>query len=266
MSHAYLLEGRNHVATLEETMGFAKALLCRDPRPEACGVCSSCVKFDAKSHGDFIWIEPINNNIAIDVIRELSSSMSRSPLEGKRKVFLIERGDLLRQESANALLKTLEEPPEYGVILITAANKDLLRPTILSRCQVVYVEGKEEVPTTIDRKKLFDLLVAVCSGDVLQAFTAKALIDEYKDVKWDFFECVQLFFRDVLIYKVQGGAAKLANGEYLLPIKKCQFLREEQLESILHQVDDMTGLLKVNVNFQIAVETLFLNILEEVNQ
>ena len=133
-------------------LAFSKTLLCREGQAEPCNKCSSCIKFDSENHPDFKILSPEKGIIKKFEIEKLINSMATSPFESKRKVFIIDDCDMMRLESQNALLKTLEEPPEYiNIILVTSSSSKLL-PTILSRCQIVKFYP-------LDISKIIDLLM-----------------------------------------------------------------------------------------------------------
>ncbi len=135
ISHSYLFEGEKGLGKKEIAMAFSKGLVCKSEAIKPCNNCSSCLKFEKKNHPDFKIISPTKNIIQKKEIEALIREIPILPFESKKKVFLIEDGDLMRSDSQNALLKTLEEPPEYVVIIITTSNSNKILNTISSRCE-----------------------------------------------------------------------------------------------------------------------------------
>lgn len=137
-THAYLflgLEGTGKCATAIE---FARALNCEDPREgHACGECGVCRTID---HGNFpdvrVW-SPDGQNTKIEQMREMRDSVVFKPVRGRWKINIVEQGDTLNDESANCILKLLEEPPPYLVNILLFRNAAAVLPTIRSRCQMV---------------------------------------------------------------------------------------------------------------------------------
>jgi DNA polymerase-3 subunit delta' len=151
LAQAYLFVGPEGVGKQLFARKFAQSLLCRAPRTgelEACGECAGCRPFLAGSHPDFHFVDrdPGKRELTVAKLigeREqrgktgLCHDLSLRPLEGGRKVGLVNDADSMNDEAANALLKTLEEPPEGALLVLIAANPDALLPTIRSRCQQV---------------------------------------------------------------------------------------------------------------------------------
>ena len=96
--------------------------------------CSSCVKFNSSNNPDFVLIEQDGNSIKIAQIREMQENVYTKPIVSRKKVFIINDSDKMTEEAQNSLLKTLEEPPEYIIIILITANENKLLNTIKSRC------------------------------------------------------------------------------------------------------------------------------------
>ena len=138
ISHAYLFEGMEGIGKRTLARQFAKALLCTQPleghRP--CGKCVSCQTITSGNHPDVIYLNAGEKaSISVETIREgLVQDMSVMPYRSRFKVYIVEEAHRLTVQAQNAMLKTIEEPPEYGVILLLATNIQNFLPTILSRC------------------------------------------------------------------------------------------------------------------------------------
>ena len=138
LAHAYLFQGPGGVGKQLFARELAAVINCAAPKGiEVCGVCSSCKKMAAGSHPDFVLVSPEKGAIKIDQIRSLIKDLSFDPYEGKSRVVVIEDVHTMRQEAANALLKTLEEPPPNNLLILTADASGNVLQTILSRCQTI---------------------------------------------------------------------------------------------------------------------------------
>ncbi len=146
LAHAYLFIGQSHVGKMTLAVNLAQALNCeREERP--CGECQSCLRIAAGSHPDVQIITRLSGaeagdgsskkEITISQIRELQHSAALQPYEGRNRVYIIDGAEYLNEESANCLLKTLEEPPPTVFFILLTVNDTRLLPTIVSRCQRV---------------------------------------------------------------------------------------------------------------------------------
>ncbi len=132
IGHAYLFVGRKSIGKKLIATEFAKAILCDNHIDgEPCEECAICKTFENNS--DFKIISPEKDVIKVDMIRDLSKELFLLPTISKRKVFIIDDADCMNEQAQNALLKILEEPPEYATIILIVSNKEKLLSTIKSR-------------------------------------------------------------------------------------------------------------------------------------
>ncbi|MEM7181210.1 MAG: DNA polymerase III subunit gamma/tau [Spirochaetota bacterium] len=135
VGHAYLFFGPRGVGKTTIARILAKRLNCANPKDnEPCGECTSCVEITKGISNDVIEIDAASNR-GIDSIRELRESVKFNPMGGKSKVYIIDEVHMLTDASFNALLKTLEEPPEKVVFVLATTEYHKIPETILSRCQ-----------------------------------------------------------------------------------------------------------------------------------
>lgn len=139
VNHAYIFIGPDGVGKQFTALQFAKALNCLEEIDDSCGHCRSCRKFTSGNHPDFQIIAPEESSqtISIEQIRGLQKDVIYKPYESTWKIYLIPEAEKITPEGANSLLKTLEEPPEYAVIILITSQKDGLLPTLLSRSQLI---------------------------------------------------------------------------------------------------------------------------------
>jgi DNA polymerase-3 subunit delta' len=154
---ALLFQGPEGVGKGSIARSFAAALLCESPEPQACGGCATCRLVEGGAHPDLLIVArlprkgtpsarapdsppapgDLRSFVLVDQIRELSRVASLTPRHRSRRLIIVDPADRMNQEAQNALLKTLEEPPERCVLLLVAARPQLLLPTVRSRCFAV---------------------------------------------------------------------------------------------------------------------------------
>lgn len=141
-AHAYLFVGPPHVGKTTLAVNLAQALNCEQNEPP-CAECRSCLRIASGNHTDVQTISRpaedsvLKKDISIGQVRELQQAASLRPYEGKHRVFIMDGAEYLNEESANCLLKTLEEPPEHVTIVLLVVDDSRLLSTIVSRCQRV---------------------------------------------------------------------------------------------------------------------------------
>jgi len=178
LAHAYLFVGLPHAGKMTLALTLAQALNCGAAEPP-CGECDSCRKIASAKHADvqIIGLGSPNSGwdknraeIGIDRIREMQSSASLPPFEGRYKAFIIDGAEHLSLEAANCLLKTLEEPVGKVVFVLLAASDTLLPATVVSRCQRLELSplSAKEVEAALSRRGIepqkAKLLTRLCRG------------------------------------------------------------------------------------------------------
>jgi len=189
LSHAYIINGEKSSGKSMLAKAFAMAIMCDMGGSEPCLECDSCKKILNRCNPDVINLvrdqKKKTDVIGIDEIRsQIISGMYDRPYYGDRKVYIIEDADKMNVQAQNALLKTLEEPPGYAVLILTTTNASRLLPTILSRCIVL---NMRPVTDKVIRKYLreqdkflddtIDVIIAMASGNIGKA----RLLSEDKD-------------------------------------------------------------------------------------
>lgn len=178
-AHAYLISGPAQIGKTTLARALALALNCSSPTERPCGTCRACRLMTAGKHPDVQLIAPEGRSLKIDQVRALQHDLALSPFEGRYRVAIFEQFEAATIEAQNALLKTLEEPPAYAVLIVLAADPELLLPTIISRCQqlplrpLTLAQVREALTTrwNVDGP-LADLLAHLSGGRLGWAVTA----------------------------------------------------------------------------------------------
>ena len=298
ISHSYLFEGEESIGKRKVAYAFAKALLCKGEGKLPCNTCSSCSKFDSGNHPDFFAIEPENNIIRVHQVESLIKEITTSPYESTRKIFIIDDSHKMNTESKNTLLKTLEEPPTYvNIILISSSSNNLL-PTILSRVQSIkfypieyskvmdllvsdHNKSPEEakfiaeftkgaIGKSIDissdkgffqrRDQVIKIIGSLVKGDKTKALSAMDFFNENKEIVDEILDIFLLWFRDLLLFKELGENSLLINKDKLEDLSSQSKVNYNEINDIIVRVQETKQNIRRNVNYQLAIETMLLNI------
>lgn len=154
VSHGYILEGAKGIGKRTAALIFGAALCC-EGQNKPCGVCGQCIKHAAGTHPDISIVEPNEKgNIRIEAIRAASDELFMRPKIADRKILIIDGADAMNAAAQNALLKSFEEPPSYGVVVLLSENADKLLPTIRSRGVKLRMEpfSTEKIKTYVEKE------------------------------------------------------------------------------------------------------------------
>ena len=206
VSHSYLFVGKAGVGKKKFAKDLAKKVMCLGSNGGAQnnGVknnelqnnnvandnleldfdnCDSCIKFDANSNPDFSIIVPDGKSIKIEQIRNLQAKIVEKPISSSKKVYIIDDADTMTEESQNCLLKTLEEPPEYAMIILIASNENRMLQTIKSRCVIIRFEDltNEEISQILHTND--QDIIRLCEGSVAKADTISEKREMFAQLK-----------------------------------------------------------------------------------
>ena len=304
VSHAYIINGERSAGKEFIAKTFSMALQCENRQDyEPCQECHSCRQALSGNHPDIVFITHEKpGTIGVDDIRsQINNDVVIKPYSGPKKIYVMNEGEKMTVQAQNALLKTLEEPPEYAVILILTSNVETLLPTILSRCVVLNMK-----PVRNDQIKKFlmenmeipdykaDICVAFARGNVGKArllakseefdkvkeeaitllkyigemelnevVAAIKKINEYKFDVNDYLDILSIWYRDVLLFKATHDVNHLIFREEIQYIKKvADKSTYEGIEKIIDALEKSKQRLNANVNFDLTIELLLLTIKE----
>lgn len=158
LRHAYLITGPQGVGRRTLALRLAQAVNCLEPPSpgEPCLACRSCRQIENMQHPDLsvVQADQVGGVLKVDQVRELQRSLSLSPYEARYRVALLLRFEEANPNASNALLKTLEEPPDQVILVLTAESAEILPPTIVSRCEVLRLRPLpfEQVSQGLERR------------------------------------------------------------------------------------------------------------------
>lgn len=303
VSHAYILNGQRGSGKKMLAKLFATTLQCETGKSEPCNECRSCIQANNGNHPDIITVKHEKpGSISVDDIRsQVNGDIMIKPYSSPYKIYIIPEADLLTVQAQNALLKTIEEPPEYAIIFLLTENADSLLPTIRSRCVMLKLRNiKDKLVKKYLMEQLripdyqADLCAAFAQGNIGRAVmlaksehfneikeeaiqllkyinemelseivSAIKEINKYKLEVTDYLDIITIWYRDVLLYKATKDVGSLVFGDQLKYIKeRASKSSYEGIETILESIEKAKVRLKANVNFDLVMELLLLTIKE----
>ena len=303
VSHAYIINGEKSSGKEFIAKIFAMTLQCEAGGTEPCNECRSCKQALSKNQPDIIYVTHEKpNTISVDDIRsQVNNDVAIKPYSSKYKVYIINEAEKMTPQAQNAILKTLEEPPAYAVIILLVSNINTLLPTILSRCVTLnmkpvrdelvknYLMQTLEVPDykadvcvafargNVGKAKLLaaseefenikadaiSLLKYIKEMEMQEIIAAIKKINEYKLEIQDYFDIIAIWYRDVLLFKATNDANTLIFREEIQTIRKVAGRSSyEGIENVINALSTAKKRLDANVNFDLVMELLLLGIQE----
>lgn len=302
ISHAYILNGEKGMGKKMLASAFAMAIQCEKGGVEPCMECHSCKQCLSGNNPDIRWVtheKPASISVE-DIRHQVNHDIDIKPYEYKKKIYIIDEAEKMTIASQNALLKTIEEPPSYALVMLLTANRDMLLQTILSRCVIMdiipvaydkieeYLKIKERI---VDYRAKEAALFSggnigkareICASDDFFYFkeevlrlvrnipqmTAadmgsyiKKIAKEQKENIGNYLNLLELWYRDVLLYKASGKEDRLLFRKEEKNIRnQAEQLAYSGIEEIFQSISTVRMQLKANVNFELALEMLFINI------
>lgn len=303
VSHAYILNAPDQSGKMMLAEAFAMTLQCETGNTQACGICHSCRQAQNKNQPDIIYLthEKPNTISVSDIRLQINDDIILKPYSSKYKVYIVDEAEKMNIQAQNALLKTMEEPPSYAVILLLTTNADSFLPTILSRavCLSLKAVPNEVIRSFLMKEKQIpdyqaDVCVAFAQGNVGKAIQlassenfnemkdsaiqlmkrlndidlyemsmALKQISEYKLKIQDYFDLILIWYRDILMYKATQDVNQIIFREEVYSIqKRAEQSSYEGIETIMIALEKAKSRLQANVNFDLVIELLLFTIKE----
>lgn len=298
--HAYIFQG--DVGVGKETMAkaFAAGLQCQGEQNKPCMSCISCRQIESGNQPDVVWVYRERASLGVEDIREqLCNTMDIKPFSSPYKIYIVPEAEKMTEAAQNALLKTIEEPPEYGVVLLLTSNISALLPTIQSRCLTLefrplsnaavenFLTSNCEIPDYLakasaafaqgnlgkamryaksedfieSKDKILSLLRRVKDMDLIEMMDIIQDLGTRKDEIRDYIDIMQLWYRDVLLFKATKNVNALLFQEEVSHISREASDRSyEKIEEILQAFDKAKIRLKANVSFEVTMELMLLTL------
>lgn len=300
VSHAYIFNGEDGSGKKTLARIFAETLECEEGGINPCGKCHACHISDSGNNPDIITItHEKSGSISVDEIREqLIADITIKPYYGRKKVYIVPDATLMTVQAQNALLKTIEEPPEYAVIILLTDNKNKLLSTILSRSLTLEIRPIKDTLVSeylVKNKNINEykaqLTAAFARGNIGRALkltdneefeeiksevirvlsdissmkmdgimeSVKTAVGFKEDID-DYLDLMLMWFRDVLLYKASGEDEGIIFAEEMSSVRRCaESFSFEKINLIIEKLMETKDKLASNVNAELSIETLLLS-------
>ena len=296
ISHAYIIQDEFSENAKTIAYAFAMSLHCQKGGVEACYNCHACKQILKHNHPDLIYVEAQNQkSISVGDIREkVNDTVEIKPYSSLYKVYIIDKADSMTVQAQNALLKTMEEPPEYAVIILIAQSLDRFLPTIKSRCiklhislisnQVIleklrslgidselskslasFSRGNLAKALTFSKeeniniyKENINILTNISSSNSIELYDYAELINT-RENKMDFMDFCLMWYRDILLLSVNKNAENLVfKSEYRTLRKLTSVYSFSDLENITDSINHAIEELSSNVNSKYVIKLMLM--------
>jgi len=270
--NSYLWVGVEGIGKKEFAKEFAKKILCN--QLDDSGSCESCIKFDSNNHPDFFLVEPDGKTIKIEQIRSMQEKVYEKPIIGNRKVYIINDAEKMTEQAQNCLLKTLEEPPSYAVIILITSNEASLLLTIKSRCLKISFEkiSEEEMKKYFKENGFSDLsqeLLNLCDGSIGKAIELQEKQDIYQNIldlsqKIEELDQIEYIKKAEILIKNKEDMQELL--AYLIVLLYQRTKDDLRFRKTIEYVEDAKKRLARNANVDMTIDQMLLKIWEEINE
>ena len=273
IANAYMFIGQESIGKFLFAKEFAKAILCLNEN-KPCNKCKSCLEFDNSNNPDLTIIEPDGNNVKIEQIRELNRKVVEKPIVSTKKVYIINDGQNITKEAQNALLKTLEEPPEYVTIILITTSESAFLPTIKSRCtKINFNKLTEEEMLKILKEKynyqnVGNIVYKTSNGSISKSIQIIEKQSEFEDINKMFSNLEHANVIDLINSKeVVFKDKEDINGilDYIITIFFEKIKDNRKYIECIEIAENAKERLRKNSNYDMTIDNFMLNVWEEIN-
>ena len=258
ITHSYLMIGIPGIGKKLLAKEYAKIILSSN---------------DIINNPDFLCIEPDGNSIKIEQIRNLQKEIQEKPIISNKKVYIIDDADLMTKEAQNCLLKTLEEPPEFAIIILIGSNENAFLPTIKSRCMILHfnilsdLEIKSYLQEQYNELNVTQSMLDIAGGSIGRAINLKDKQEQYSKVeeiinnldKKDLIDIVQA---SEILYKSKDDINDILDYINIILLKKA---KENYLyTNCIKIVENTKKRLAQNSNYDMSIDDMLFKMWEEI--
>ena len=273
--NSYMFVGPDGIGKKLFATNFSKNILCEN-KSDSCNSCNSCIRFNSNNHPDFMIIDSEDGkSIKIGQIRLLQEKIAEKPIISNHKVYIINNSDLMTTEAQNCLLKTLEEPPEYAIIILVLSNENKLLNTIKSRCTKISFNklSDDEITQFANQNNITinSNLLDICNGSIAKLITLKDCAESYSSLDLIISNLMNKDIIDVwngseILYKSKDTILNLLDYFNIIFMKKLRHTYDNKYINAIKIIETTKNRLSSNANYDMCIDNLLLKIWEEFHE
>ena len=276
--HSYLFIGEEGIGKKLLAKEFAKTILCTSEDNKPCDICKSCVEFNSNNNVNFSIINEDGSGIKIEDIRNMQNKIAEKPINSEYKVYIIDDAELMRDDAQNCLLKTLEEPPEYVVIILITANENKILNTIKSRCMKLYFNKLENndmrkiLTSKFNMTDIKESFLDASNGSIKKALLIKEKSTEYEQINklFDIInkeDLVTFINSAEIIYNGKDDIYNILDYINILLTNKMNENNKDSFKyaNCIFTVEEVKKRLRANSNYDMSIDYLLMNMWKEIN-
>ena len=274
VSHSYMFVGIEGIGKQMIAKEFAQMILCTSEQEKGCHQCKSCIEFMSHNHPDFLYLEPDGNSIKIEQIRYLQRKIQEKPIISDNKVYIINDADKMTTEAQNCLLKTLEEPPEYGTIILIGSNENAFLNTIKSRCMKITFQPveneyiKQYMEKTYGMTNISQNMLEAFQGSIGKAILLKDKKEQYENIesmieKLNKTDMTELMKLGEPLYQAKEEIMNILDYINIILLRLAK--ENIQYANCIDIIEDTKKRLNQNANYDMCIDNMIFNMWEEVN-
>lgn len=266
LSHSYIFSG---MSDLTFAQNIAKMILCKQEHT-GCDSCSSCVKMNTGNHPDFLIIEPDGASIKNAQVESFQNFMYIRPFESLHKIAIFKEAHTMTESAQNRLLKVLEEPPEYAIMIFLTPNIEGLLETVRSRCQIIgFNSDEEELTVSLELlERAADFVLSLENKDIGRILEFGAYAKQDKSQFIVFLSAVGMLLRDLMVYRETKKKELIHDQNFSILEDRGQLMRSSgrltkgMLIDLILTIDQVEQKLKNNMNFDLTVDSMLFYCIE----
>ncbi len=279
ISHTYIFSGpqgigKKTVANIFAAMLLCENLLIEDEIPRTCEKCNSCKMIKSDNNPDFFVVEikQEETSIKIEEARKIIADISIKPMYSKRKVYIINDAEKMTPEAQNCMLKILENPPSYAVIILTTSNFVALLETVRSRAVRIEFDNNDlaEISDMLKnefiqiREDLFEILEKLKNRELIDVYESYTFFKNNKKEINAILDIMVLYYRDLLVFQSLGDPSLLINLDKKgIILKDVNDYSKFKIIENIEIIEETRNNIKQNANYQLGIEVMLTKLQEE---